>query len=212
MARAPSAPGKTRLAPRIPDVRLRALRRALLADTLLLVSSVDGVDRFICFTPDDARAEMASFAGDRFALLPQRGADLGQRMRFAFEDLLVDRGYAAAVLVGSDLPLLTTAHFTAALASLQADADLVIGPAEDGGYYLIGLRAADARLFDGIAWGTAQMLADTTRAARRAGLEPTLIQAAYDVDTIEDLQRLERDLAAWPPHTARNVRAWLDSR
>jgi len=210
MARAPSAPGKTRLAPYISESRLRALRRALLADTLHLVASVGGVDRFVCFTPDDAREEMASLADGRFALLPQRGGDLGQRMRSAFEDLLMDRGYASAILVGSDLPLITTAHFTAALASLRAHADVVLGPADDGGYYLIGLRAANAGLFDGIAWSTPNVLADTMRAARRAGLEPELIQALYDIDTVEDLQRLERDLAALAPDAASNVRAWLD--
>jgi uncharacterized protein len=212
MARALSAPGKTRLAPDISDARLRTLRRALVADTLHLVSSVGGVDRFICFTPAEAQAEMASLAAGGFALLPQRGDDLGQRMRFAFEDLLIGRGYVSAILVGSDLPLLTTAHFTAAIASLQANADVVIGPADDGGYYLIGLRAANAALFDGIRWSTPHVLADTMRAARRSGLEPKLIQAAYDIDTMEDLQRLERDLAALPPDAAMNIRGWLDSR
>ena len=211
MARAPSALGKTRLAPYVADARLRALRRALLADTLLVVSSLVEVDRFIFFTPDEAQAEMASLAAGTFALLPQRGDDLGQRMRFAFEDLLLDRGYASAILVGSDLPLLTASHFTAARASLQADADLVIGPADDGGYYLIGLRAANAGLFEGIEWSTARVLSETIRAARRVGLAPKLIQPAYDIDTMEDLQRLEHDLATAPPSASPSVRAWLES-
>jgi len=212
IARAPSAPGKTRLAAHFSVGRLRALRTALAADTLAIAGAVPGVDRFIFFTPDEADAEIAGLAGPSFTRLPQRGDDLGQRMHCAFEDLLTERRYESAVLVGSDLPLLTTEHFSSAFGSLRADADVIIGPADDGGYYLIGMRRSHPELFESIAWGTATVLADTMRAATRAGLTVNLVRRSYDVDTIEDIQRLERDLAAAPRDRAMSVRRWLDSR
>jgi glycosyltransferase A (GT-A) superfamily protein (DUF2064 family) len=86
---------------------------------------------------------------------------------------------------------------------------VVLGPAADGGYYLIGMRRVYAELFEGIAWGTASVLTDTLRVADRAGIEARLIRAAYDVDKIEDLQRLEDDLRTSSPELAPHVRAWF---
>ena len=88
----------------------------------------------------------------------------------------------------------------------------MLGPADDGGYYLIGMRASHAALFEAIEWGTATVLSETMRAASRIGLTVNLVQRAYDMDTIEDIQRLERDLSIAPPDRAANVRRWLDSR
>src|SRR5260221_11121399 len=110
MARAPSAAGKTRLAPHLPAPRLQALRAALLADTLLVVAAAPGVDRFIVFTPAAAEREIAALACDAFQLVPQRGTDLGERMQSAFDDLIAGRGYGSAILVGSDIPSLSPAH------------------------------------------------------------------------------------------------------
>jgi hypothetical protein len=211
MARAPSAPGKTRLAPHMSDARLLALRTALVADTLLAVGELNDVDRFVFYTPDEAAAEMAGIAGGRFTLAPQRGDDLGQRMRSAFEELLFERGYASAMLVGSDIPMLTVTHMAAARDALQARAGLVLGPAEDGGYYLIGMRRLETRLFDAIEWGTARVLSETVRTADRLGLAVVLLDRTYDIDTIEDLRRLDRDLASASPGVAPQTRTWLNS-
>jgi rSAM/selenodomain-associated transferase 1 len=209
MTRAPSAPGKSRLIPHVPGARLEALRAALLADTLLTAGTVRDVDLFLFFTPDEAAAEMAGLAGSAWTLVPQRGDDLGQRMGSAFDGLLAHRGYAAALLVGSDIPLLTTSHLTTACGALEAGADLVLGPADDGGYYLIGMRRADMRVFEGIAWSTASVLADTVRTADRLGLTRTHIDRAYDIDTIDDLRRLERELVSASAAVAPNLRRWL---
>jgi len=209
IARAPSAPGKTRLAPHLSDARLRSLRAALVADVLHVVSAVEEVERFVFFTPDEADAEIAALARGSFTRRPQRGRDLGQRMRSAFEELLIDRAYGSAILMGSDIPLLTAAHVAAAREQLQASEDIVLGPADDGGYYVIGLRTAESRLFDVIEWGTATVFSDTVAAATRFGLTPRIIQPAYDVDTIEDLRRLERDLTTAPSDVAPSTRAWF---
>jgi hypothetical protein len=214
IARAPSSIGKTRLAPHLSPDRLRALRAALLADTLRAVEGLPGA--FIFFTPDEAEEEeMASLAGG-LPRVPQCAGDLGARMLGALRYLLDDRKYEAALLVGSDIPLLTAAHLRDAAETLQGrsatpsgERSVVLGPADDGGYYLIGMTQPHAALFDGIAWGSDSVLTDTLRTAQRIGVEARLIRSAYDVDTVDDLLRLERDLGWAPPDACPAVRRWF---
>jgi rSAM/selenodomain-associated transferase 1 len=210
MARAPSAIGKTRLAPHLSPDRLRALRAALLADTLRAVESLPDV--FIFFTPDEAEQEMASLAAGAMSRVPQCAGDLGARMLGALRYLLDDRKYQAALLVGSDLPLLTATHLREAADTLQTSGGLVLGPADDGGYYLIGMTQPHAALFDGIAWGSESVLTDTLRTAERTGIEARLVRGAYDVDTVDDLLRLERDLGWVPADVGPAVRRWFSER
>jgi rSAM/selenodomain-associated transferase 1 len=218
MARAPSSGGKTRMAPHLFLSRLVGLRRAMLADTLGAVSSLPNVTVF--FTPDEAEAEIAAVdaavartdaaapTGTR-ACLPQGGGDLGARMFRAIQHLLEDGRSDAALLVGSDIPMLTADHLLEAADTLRASGGVVIGPADDGGYYLIGMTRAHAGLFEDVEWGTESVLTDTLRAAARIGVEARLVRSAYDVDTIDDLRRVERDLAAAPPERCPALRRWL---
>jgi rSAM/selenodomain-associated transferase 1 len=210
MARAPSSPGKTRLSPHYSEARLRALRAALLADTLLVVAAVPAVDPYIFFTPDDAEQEISALAAGSFELIAQRGADLGQRMQSAVRDLVDSRGHTAAILVGSDIPALSVECLAEARDTVESNGGVVIGPADDGGYYLIGMRVVYAELFRDVEWGCASVLSDTLRAAARAGVEARLIRGAYDIDTIDDLRRLERDLATASTDVAPNIRRWMD--
>jgi rSAM/selenodomain-associated transferase 1 len=207
MARAPSSAGKTRLAPHLSPQRLAALRAALLADTLRAIERLPDV--IIFFTPDEAEPEVASIAGPAIRRVVQSAGDLGDRMLAAIRHLLDADGYDAALLVGSDIPLLSDDHLIGAIETLQASGGLVLGPADDGGYYLIGMRQAHATLFEGIAWGSDSVLTDTLRAAERIGVEARLVRSAYDVDTLDDLRRLERDLTSAPPDTCPSVRRWL---
>ena len=85
----------------------------------------------------------------------------------------------------------------------------MLGPADDGGYYLIGMREAHPEVFDGISWVTDSVLIDTLAASDRIGVETRLVRGTYDVDTIEDLRRLERDLASREETCAPNVRRWM---
>jgi rSAM/selenodomain-associated transferase 1 len=231
MARAPSSGGKSRLAPHLSETRLRGLRAALLADTLRTVMRGDGSrqppsppatsvppgrdggggasEAIVFVTPADACGEVAGLSESALVCVPQAEGDLGSRMCAAFTHLLQTLKYDAAILVGSDIPLLTTGHLDDARETLAATRGVVLGPADDGGYYLIGMRTVHAELFDGVEWGTAGVLTDTLRAADRAGIEARLIRAAYDVDTVEDLHRLERDLQAAPPDLAPHMRAWF---
>ena len=209
MVRAPSAAGKTRLAPDLSASRLASLRTALLADTLQMAAGLTGVDVVVFVTPASAVSEVAALIARSFPCTPQSDGDLGDRMRAAFEHLLRERAYAAAMLIGADIPFLSAAHVTDACHSLHASGGIVLGPADDGGYYLVGMTQVHGGLFERIEWGNATVLADTLRAADRLGVGARLIGRTYDVDTIEDLRRLERDLAAAPPDIAPNVRRWF---
>jgi rSAM/selenodomain-associated transferase 1 len=212
MARAPSSGGKTRLAPHLSEHRLRALRRALLADTQRTVTNLAPLlasDVIVFVEPDDASGEVAALSATPVVCVPQVDGDLGCRMLAAVIHLLQTLSCDAAILIGSDIPLLTPDHFDEARETLSTAGGVVLGPADDGGYYLIGMRRVHAELFEGVAWGTSSVLTDTLRIAERAGIEARLIRAAYDVDTIEDLQRLENDLRTASPELAPHVRAWF---
>ena len=215
IARAPSAAGKTRLAREVPPVRLTALRAALLADTLEVVGRAAetlSMDAVLFSTPARAVPEMLGASGRPFPHVSQSDGDLGDRMRSALAHLLDDRGHASAMLVGTDIPFLRASHLADARSALEAGGGIVLGPADDGGYFLIGMTAVHAALFDDIEWGTSSVLAATLRAAGRHGIGARLIAGTYDVDTIEDLQRLERDLASASPDVAPHVRAWFGAR
>jgi uncharacterized protein len=210
MARAPSAAGKTRLAPHLSRPRLLALGAALLADTLGAVARLPpDVDAFVFFTPDEAGPEMAALVEPAVPCIPQGPGHLGQRMRSALDQLLGHRRYGTAMLVGADIPLLGAEHVVDARDTLQASGGVVLGPADDGGYYLIGMTSVHGGLFEAIEWGTDSVLTDTLRAADRLGLEARLIRSAYDIDTIDDLLRLERDLQWVSSVTAPNLRRWF---
>jgi len=207
MARAPSVSGKTRLEPHLSSGRLRALRSALLADTLLTLHARPDV--FLFFTPDEAEQELVSLCGTAMPRVAQGGGDLGVRMLAALRHLLEARRYGAALLVGSDIPLLDAECLQEAAETLRDAERVVLGPADDGGYYLIGMSRAHAGLFEGIEWGTESVLTDTLRAADRLGLHATLVRSRYDVDRIEDVQRLEHDLASMPAAVCPHLRRWF---
>jgi rSAM/selenodomain-associated transferase 1 len=210
MARAPSAPGKTRLSASIAEPRLRDLREALLADTLTVVCGLRNIDVVVFATPDGSDAEMLALAPRRISVRPQRGEDLGVRMRNALTDLIESNGYDAAILVGTDAPLVTSEHFEEAITLLRGHCGVVLGPADDGGYYLIGMTRVLAPLFEGVEWGSDSVLADTMRIADRLRVAACLIRGAYDVDTIADVRRLKRDLEVEPPHVAAHTRRVLN--
>ena len=119
-----------------------------------------------------------------FDVCSQVNGDLGQRMAASFTQAFA-AGAERVVLTGSDIPLLTAALVRQAFATLET-VPAVIGPAEDGGYYLIGQRAPGATLFDGIAWSTLAVLAQTEALARAANIQLPHLPVLADLDTIED--------------------------
>jgi rSAM/selenodomain-associated transferase 2/rSAM/selenodomain-associated transferase 1 len=203
MARIPSGTlGKSRLTRELGGDHLE-LKRALLLDTLDVARGVAGADLFIAVEPAESIGEMRALVGDRDRLFPQHGDTLGDRMRNAFDGLFA-AGYSSVVMIGSDLPSLPTSHVAQAFQSLRDRPDaLVIGPASDGGYYLIGMRRLWPALFTSIPWSTADVLSTTTSIAETCGLRVSLVAPWHDVDTVDDLRRVLRD-----PGGATRTRAW----
>lgn len=122
------------------------------------------------------------------ALMTQHGDDLGARMAYALEAALADAAFA--VLIGTDCPVLDETYLAQACAALTNGVDAVLGPAEDGGYVLIGLRRFDPAVFTGVAWGTSAVLEQTRQ--RLAGLawSVTELDTLWDIDRPDDLERL----------------------
>ena len=134
-------------------------------------------------TGEAGAGEWAGFARER-----QAAGDLGQRMRAAFAAAFA-AGAGRVAIIGTDCPGLRPAHLTRAVA-LLLDHDVVLGPATDGGYYLLGLRVLRPELFAHKNWSTATVLAETLADFRRLGLRVALLPELRDVDTAADL-------AAW---------------
>jgi rSAM/selenodomain-associated transferase 1 len=184
---------KTRLCPPLSPAAAARLYRCFLLDVLDGVRALGGITPVIAYAPRRARDCFAALQPGAL-LVPQRGGPLGARMAGVF-DRLFARGFGAVVLLGADSPNLPPRFLRGAVRALRGGAvDGVIGPSEDGGYYLIGLRASCPALFTGIAWSTGRVLAQTRQQARRAGRRLRMLPAWYDVDTIEDLRRLSADL------------------
>lgn len=121
-------------------------------------------------------------------LVDQEGADLGERMKRAFEHALKESAYA--VLIGTDCPVMDGSYIRQALEALEQGADVVLGPAEDGGYVLIGLRRYSAALFDDIQWGSGSVFTQTEARIRQLQWKYVKLQQRWDVDRPADIRRL----------------------
>jgi rSAM/selenodomain-associated transferase 1 len=143
----------------------------------------------------------------------QRGADLGERLSGAFADLVASPG-DRAVAIGADCPDLNPSIIREAFATLDRQ-DVVLGPAADGGYYLIGLRrgapALFPALFNGIHWGTGTVLAETLARAEQAGLGVTMLSALSDIDTPGDVVRFVAQRIVSPPGPGARTEAALSA-
>lgn len=194
MAKAPR-PGrvKTRLHPLLGPAGSARLQAELIRRTAALTRG-RRLGTFVAFDPPDARAELELLVPDGVRLLPQRGADLGERVAAAAGDVLSGRAGPLPV-IGTGAPTLTPALLDRAAAALREPADAVLGPALDGGYYLIGLHRPQPDLFalDPGLWGGDRVLAATLAAAHAAGLTVRLLPRVRDLDTPEDAAALLAD-------------------
>jgi len=174
---------KTRLAPALGPGGAAAAAAAMLVDTLAVVARVDA-EPWLCFTPGAARERLAAQAPG-FRLLPQSGGDLGDRLA-ACAVALRAAGAERIAIVGADTPHLRPAWYEAALTLLD-QVDLVLGPALDGGYYLVAGREPPRELFVGVPMGTELVLGETLRRAERHRLRVALLPPLRDLDRVEDL-------------------------
>jgi rSAM/selenodomain-associated transferase 1 len=177
---------KSRLSPALPAAMACELYRAMLEDALFACEGAGAQERLLYWA--DAPVDRRAFGDpDGVLIRSQDGPALGERLARAFGELLIgpdDR----AVAIGADCPELEPAIISEAF-DLLASRDLVVGPASDGGYFLIGLRRAIPSLFEGVAWGTERVLEQTLEQATRAGLATALLDRLEDLDTPDDLVR-----------------------
>jgi uncharacterized protein len=208
IARRP-APGqsKTRLTPPLTAAQAAALYECFLADTLDLVRGVSGVQPAIAYMPADAEAYFATLAPD-FERIVQTGPDLGARLDHALQTYL-DRGYERVVIMNSDGPTLPPACLQRAFTALQDGADVALGPSDDGGYYLIGLKRPAPRLLHEVRMSTPSVLQDTLRLAKEEALRAELLEPWYDIDEASDLARLAAELKTAGPEVAPRTRGFL---
>ncbi len=184
---------KTRLGAQIGMARAAELYRSFLERTFALCQQCPGAPAvFVAFEPAHRAAAFRTLVPPEFALFPQQGDDLGTRLRAAFTRVS-EKGAQRMVALGSDSPTLPPTYLELALCAL-AHRDLALGPAEDGGYYLIGLRRPQPRLFEGIAWSTRAVFAQTQKRAAELGLSCEVLPAWYDIDDRRSLERAVRDV------------------
>jgi rSAM/selenodomain-associated transferase 1 len=194
---------KSRLHEALGEARATELYRCFLLDRLDAVTTLRDISGVVAFTPLEAEILMRALAPPSLRLVPQRGADLGERLSNILTELL-DRGHAGAIAMDSDSPTLPMAYLAEAATVLSgATCDVVLGPCEDGGYYLVGLRCPQPALFEGIPWSTDAVFAMTIGKAHVRGLSVHVLPQWFDVDTEADLRRLHADMTAGTSHPQR---------
>ena len=199
---------KTRLVPPLSFDDAAELARALLLDQLQNLARFTAAQLFIAFTPPSAASFFEALLPREVSCFCQQGDSLGDRMRHAFA-VLFSRGFSRVVLIGGDLPAVPLEVLADAVAALENDSEVVLGPSLDGGYYLVGMSRLVSEIFEGILWSQPDVL--TLTAAKLVSLKKNykLISPWYDIDTIDDLRRLESDFAAAPAGFMKNTLALL---
>lgn len=194
---------KTRLVPPLTHVEAAALSECFLRDT---TANIDAAVHSVpvespaagiaVYTPVGMEAAFDGMLPEGFSLVAQRELSFGERLFHAVEDLL-KLGYGAVCLIDSDSPTLPAVALTTAVEELAKPGDrMVLGPSEDGGYYLIGVKKAHRRLFEDITWSTEKVDSETRQRAAEIGLETVLLPTWYDVDDAATLRSLCEELFA----------------
>jgi uncharacterized protein len=210
MAKAPqSGQVKTRLCPPLSYREAAELYRCFLLDKIAQVNTLQRAAPVVSYSPDDSRPLFEDLTPPHFMLIPQHGDDLGARLLFTF-DRLFRQGFTQVIVIDSDTPTLPTAYLEQALMLIAERVnDVVLGPTEDGGYYLIGLRQSHHELFEQMPWSTSQVFPETRRRSEQYGLTVACTEYWYDVDTPEDLSRLRESLDQIQDGLARQTRQFL---
>jgi uncharacterized protein len=221
MAKAPRVGDvKTRLVPPLSPADAAALSGCFIrdiAENIAAAGKSAAIRGYVAYSPPGSESAFGPLLPDGVRLLPSRRAGLGLSLVDAAEDLLA-AGYGAACLVNSDSPTLPTTFLVQAAQALALPGDrIVLGPADDGGYYLIGLKRPHLRLFEDITWSTGQVLQQTLDRAAELGLDIVTLPHWYDVDDLDSLRLLVNEITGsgrsglgYPaPHTAAFLRTLL---
>lgn len=185
---------KTRLTPPLPPEIASSLYLNFLLDKIEQVKNIEA-QAFIAFTPATGLTFFRSIIPSGFILIDQVGRNLGERLINVSKNLFV-QGFKKVLILDSDSPNLPPEYILKGFTDLD-DCDIVLGPCEDGGYYLIGLKASQPQLFWDIPWSTSGVTELTLQKAQSLGLTVSLLETWYDIDTIDDLLRLKSDLDSY---------------
>jgi rSAM/selenodomain-associated transferase 1 len=216
MAKAPrQGEVKTRLVPPLSEADAAMLSGCFIRDiagNILAAARAASIDGYVAYSPPGSADLFLPLLPERIGLLPPRRIGLAHSLFDAAEDLLA-AGYGSVCLVNADSPTLPTSVLVAAARALAPPGDrLILGPAEDGGYYLIGLKHAHHRLFEEIDWSTERVFRQTLDRAAELGLDIVTLGGWYDVDDVASLRRLVDELGSpdpagyAAPHTAAFLR------
>jgi hypothetical protein len=188
---------KTRLVPPLTAAEAARLYRCFIEDTferIMPLARCRDADKRVsihsAFTPAEKRGDVTKLLPAGIPLIPQRGGDLGERLYTIFNEMM-EYGYKRVVVIGSDSPDIPLEYIGKAVRLLcENPGRVVLGPTEDGGYYLIGMDRASKAPFEGISWGSDTVLSDTLAQCKRGAIETSLLPMWRDVDRIEDLEPL----------------------
>lgn len=187
------APGrvKTRLTPLLTEESAAELYRCMLLDTLAKVGELAAVDKLLFYEDEDGAALYFREIAGGLRIFPQEGAGLGERMEGSFRKAFA-LGYGTAAIIGTDSPDLPPAFVEEAFHRLDTHAaEAVLGPTDDGGYYLLAMNRLHGALFRDIPWSSGEVLRESLERAAEAGISVALLPRWYDVDTVDDLKREE---------------------
>jgi hypothetical protein len=198
---------KTRMCPPLSPQEAADLSEALLLDTIALVSHLTGIDLALAITPPSSQAFFSRVTPPGTRLLPVEGENIGACLVQALGALL-NLGYRKVMALNADSPSLPV-EFIVQAADLLDQADLVLGPGEDGGYYLLGMKRLHAGVFDEIAWSSPRVLDQTLQRSHALGLMVAMTPPWYDIDTAAELKRLDKDLRELPVDRLPNTRRVL---
>jgi hypothetical protein len=206
----PPMPGrvKTRMFSALTPQQAAELHGACLQDTIALLRRIRGARKLLCVATNRRAAKKLAAElrlGTSWRVTTQRGRDLGARMQSAAREALRG-GDGEVVIVGTDTPWMGTRRIRAAFAALRR-ADVALGPARDGGYYLVGVRRIIPQMFRAILWGSPRVLPLTLQRLRAARASFILLKKDFDLDVPPDLLRAERLLST--RSAAPQLRRWL---
>ncbi|MCB9853766.1 MAG: TIGR04282 family arsenosugar biosynthesis glycosyltransferase [Phycisphaerales bacterium] len=180
---------KTRLVGKLTERQSAAIHAACLRHTMRVVRQMASADRWLAASPDNA--DFSAYAAGCISVRAQGSGNLGERLARIAGDAFAC-GYRRVAVVGCDCPTMTPQDLASAFDGLERH-DVMIGPALDGGYYLIAMRRFAAALFEGIDWGSAEVYAQTVRQAKNVQLSVGDLRARSDLDRPDDLRRLLAD-------------------
>lgn len=187
----PTEKSQNRLMPFLCAEECKSLYNCFVKD-VYQKSRISGVDVYVFFSPQDKKGVFQSLLGTDAVLLPQHGDDLGQKMKNAIGAVL-RMGYEKVVLMGTDIPHIHTETIRNAFDSLDVR-DIVIHPALDGGYYLIGMKQEHDSIWNIRRYGTNTVMYDTLQHIKAQNLSTSVGQMYYDIDCKEDLRQLWNDV------------------